>query len=67
MNEVTVITAAEANNFETSPILLIFSSLSFSLKPKSLFNPKRTLSPSNLYADLRKCKRCCSNAVAIVL
>ena len=50
----------------TSAIRLIFSLRSFSEKPKSLFSPNRTLSPSNRYAANPKCSRCCSSAVAIV-
>jgi hypothetical protein len=34
----------------TSAIRLMFSFLSFSVKPRSLFRPKRTLSPSRRYA-----------------
>jgi len=50
----------------TSPILRMFSFLDFSSNPRSLFNPNRTLSPSSLYENLRRCNRCCSNAQAIV-
>jgi hypothetical protein len=54
------------NSSHTSPILLMFSFRSFSEKPKSLFKPNRTLSPSSLYADKPRCRRCCSSAVAMV-
>jgi hypothetical protein len=50
----------------TSAILLMFSFRSFSEKPKSLFSPNRTLSPSRRYAASPRCKRCCSRAVATV-
>ena len=50
----------------TSAILLIFSFRSFSEKPRSLFSPNRTLSPSRRYAARPRCKRFCSSAVAIV-
>lgn len=50
----------------TSAILLMFSLRSFSEKPKSLFKPKRTLSPSSRYAEKPRCRRCCSSAFAIV-
>lgn len=50
----------------TSAILLMFSFLSFSEKPKSLFSPKRTLSPSRRYAANPRWSRCCSSAVAMV-
>src|ERR1700712_4808436 len=50
----------------TSAILRIFSFRSFSEKPRSLFSPKRTLSPSKRYAAMPRCKRCCSSAVAMV-
>jgi hypothetical protein len=52
--------------FFTSPILLMFSFLSRSENPRSLFNPKRTLSPSSRYAEYPKCNKCCSSAVAMV-
>lgn len=66
MNDVIVNAAEDANSLETSPILLMFSSLSLSEKPRSLFKPNLMLSPSNLKADLRRWRRCCSSAVAIV-
>jgi hypothetical protein len=50
----------------TSAILLIFSFRSFSEKPRSLFSPNRTLSPSRRYAAKPRCKRFCSSAVAMV-
>jgi hypothetical protein len=50
----------------TSAIRLMFSFRSFSENPKSLFSPKRTLSPSNRYAASPRCRRCCSSAVAMV-
>jgi len=50
----------------TSAILLMFSFRSFSEKPKSLFSPNRTLSPSKRYAANPRCRRCCSRAVATV-
>lgn len=50
----------------TSAIRLMFSFRSFSENPRSLFSPKRTLSPSNLYAATPVCRRCCSSAVATV-
>ena len=50
----------------TSPILRMFSLRDFSSNPRSLFNPKRTLSPSRRYENLCRCKRCCSSAHAIV-
>ncbi len=50
----------------TSPILRMFSLRSFSEKARSLFKPKRMLSPSRRYAAYPRCKRCCSSAVAIV-
>ena len=54
------------NNLATSEILLIFSFLSASLNPKSLFNPNLILSPSNLYEFNPLAKIDCSNAQAIV-
>jgi len=50
----------------TSDIRRMFSFLSFSEKPKSLFKPKRTLSPSKRYAASPCCRRYCSSAIAIV-
>jgi hypothetical protein len=50
----------------TSAILLIFSFLLFSSNPKSRFSPKRTLSPSSLYAARPFWRRCCSRAVPMV-
>jgi hypothetical protein len=50
----------------TSAIRRMFSSRSLGENPRSLFNPKRTLSPSNRYVARPKCRRCCSNAVAMV-
>lgn len=50
----------------TSDILLIFSPRSLSLKPKSLFSPNRTLSPSSRYAARPRQSRYCSRAVAMV-
>ena len=52
----------------TSPTLLMFSSRSLGLNPKSLFNPKRTLSPSSLKALLLYGleRRVCSRAHAKV-
>ena len=44
----------------------MFSFLSFSEKPRSLFSPNRTLSPSSRYAARPRCRRCCSRAVATV-
>ena len=44
----------------------MFSFRSLSEKPRSLFSPNRTLSPSRRYAARPRCKRCCSSAVAIV-
>ena len=50
----------------TSAIRLMFSLRSFSEKPRSLFSPKRTLSPSKRYAARPRWRRCCSRAVAMV-
>lgn len=50
----------------TSPIRRMFSVRSLSEKPRSLFRPKRTLSPSRRYAASPRCRRCCSSAVATV-
>jgi hypothetical protein len=50
----------------TSPILRIFSLRDFSSNPRSLFSPKRMLSPSNLYVNLCRWSKCCSRAHAIV-
>lgn len=50
----------------TSAIRRMFSLRSFSLKPRSLFRPKRTLSPSRRYDARPRCSRCCSSAVATV-
>ena len=44
----------------------MFSLRSFSEKPRSLFRPNRTLSPSNRYEASPRCSRCCSSAVATV-
>jgi hypothetical protein len=38
----------------------------FSSNPRSLFRPRRTLSPSNLYVNRCRWSRCCSRAHAIV-
>ena len=48
MNEVMEIVQESANNLETSEILRMFSLRSLSEKPRSLFKPNLTLSPSNL-------------------
>jgi hypothetical protein len=50
----------------TSAILRMFSFRSFSLNPRSLFSPNRTLSPSRRYAANPRWRRCCSSAVAMV-
>lgn len=50
----------------TSPIRRMFSFLSFSPNPRSLFNPILTLSPSKRKALTPRCKRTCSSAVARV-
>ncbi len=57
---------ARGSKRRTSPILRIFSLRDFSSNPRSLFRPKRTLSPSNLYVNLCRCSKCCSRAHAIV-
>ena len=46
-NEHNATTPESANNFPTSATLRIFSSRSSGAKPKFLFKPVRTLSPSN--------------------
>lgn len=55
-----------ANSLATSEMRRMFSLRSFSEKPRSLFRPKRTLSPSRRYAASPRCRRCCSRAVATV-
>jgi hypothetical protein len=59
-------TSHRAGMGPTSAILLIFSLRSFSEKPRSLFRPNRTLSPSRRYAARPRWRRCCSSAVAMV-
>lgn len=44
----------------------MFSFRDFSSKPRSLFSPNRTLSPSSRYANFRRWSKCCSSAHAIV-
>ena len=46
MKEVMAMVEASAKSLATSPMRRMFSLRSFSLKPRSLFRPKRTLSPS---------------------
>jgi hypothetical protein len=50
----------------TSAMRRMFSLRSFSENPRSLFRPKRTLSPSSRYAARPRWRRCCSRAVATV-
>ena len=50
-NAVKTIIPASRNSLETSPILLIFSSLSRSENPKSLHKPCLMLSPSKTYVE----------------
>jgi len=66
INAVTTIVPESANSLATSPIRLIFSFRSSSENPRSLFNPKRMLSPSKRYAVIPLCSSACSNATAIV-
>lgn len=50
----------------TSPMRRIFSFRDFSSNPRSLLRPKRMLSPSSLYANFLRWRRCCSRAQAMV-
>jgi hypothetical protein len=47
MNAVSTIAPASVNSFATSPMRRMFSVRSAGLKPRSLFRPKRMLSPSS--------------------
>lgn len=58
---------ASANNFATSPTLLIFSSLSSGLNPRFLFSPVRRLSPSSPYVGIPLKHKYCSKAFASVV
>lgn len=60
-----VMVPLSANNFATSATRRMFSSRSSLLKPKFLFSPVRTLSPSKPYADKPRDTRMDSNSKAI--
>ena len=66
MSETIVTRPASATSFAVSATRLTFSALSRSVKPKSLFNPCRRLSPSNTIVARPEAVSAWSTKLAIV-